>query len=236
MISIVIPTYNEAENIRDILIRTMDAMNAVRLSYEIIVVDDSSPDETVNIAINVLKNNGKVICRLGKPRSLSLSVLDGINAANGEAVVIMDADGSHPPELINEFYTHFSLGYDLAIASRYVAGGGTTGFSLSRKIISYGACLLGRFVTSVHDNTSGYFCIRRSCLEGVKLTPRGFKIGLEIFVKAKYRSYKEIPYIFSNRAKGKSKLGSKVMLQYILQLIELLRYRIFSGRRFGRRN
>ena len=232
MISIVIPTFNEAENIRDILIRTMDAMNVACLSYEIIVVDDYFLDGIADIAMDILKDNGKVICRIGKSRSLSLSILDGINAASGEIVVVMDADGSHPPELIHEFYSQFALGYDLVIASRYISGGGTIGFSLLRKVISYGACFLGRFVTSVRDNTSGYFCIRLSCFEGVKLTPRGFKIGLEIFVKARYRRYKEIPYIFSNRAKGKSKLSGKVTLQYILQLIELLQYRIFNRRRF----
>ena len=229
MISIVMPTYNEEENIRDILIRIVNVMNIAHLSYEIIVVDDSSLDETVNIAMDILNGYGKVICRIGKSRSLSLSVIDGINAASGQIVVVMDADGSHPPELIGEFYNQLALGFDLVIASRYIPGGGIRGLSLSRKIISYGACLLGKLVTSVHDNTSGYFCLRRFCLEGVNLTPLGFKIGLEIFVKAKYRHYKEIPYIFSKRVKGKSKLDSKVIVEYILQVIKLLRYRIFKS-------
>lgn len=225
VVSVIIPTYEEAETIFGILTRTMQVLGAVHIPYEIIVVDESPSEATTLKAKEILKNNGQVIRRIVQQRSLSLSVLEGIDRANGDTIVIMDADGSHPPELIPEFFRYLGLGYDLVIASRYIRGAEAIGCSLKRKIAYYGACILGRMVTTVRDNTSGYFCIKRSCLEQVKLVPRGFKIGLEIFVKARYSRYKEIPYVFSSRKKGKSKFGSKVMLQYVLQIIDLLRYR-----------
>ena len=98
------------------------------------------------------------------------------------------------------------------------------GFPVSRQIISRVACIFGLLVTTIKDNTSGFFCIRRRCLEGISLTPRGFKIGLEIFVKAKVSSFKEIPYTFINRSKGKSKLRSSLVIDYLFQIYNLKRY------------
>lgn len=226
MISIIIPTYNEAENIGEILKRIIEALRTVSINYEILVVDDASPDDTAGIAEKILGEAGRVIRRLSDKKSLSLSVLDGINQAKGQAIVVMDADGSHPPELIPVFIKQLEEGYDLIIGSRYVEGGGTRGFPFKRKFISGFACSLGRLVTEIKDNTSGFFCIKRSALEGVKLTPDGFKIGLEIFVKANHASFKEVPYIFSDRMKGKSKLKPKVVAQYLKQIHGLLLYKL----------
>jgi dolichol-phosphate mannosyltransferase len=173
----------------------------------------------------VLKNNGKVVRRREVTKSLSLSVLEGIEESNGDIIVIMDGDGSHPADLIPVFISNIKDGYDLIIGSRYVPGGGTKYFPLSRKIISRFACFLGKIVTRVKDNTSGFICVKKNALKGVNLTPAGFKIGLEIFVKADYHKFKEIPYIFINRRKGESKLKGITVLEYICQIVRLLRYR-----------
>jgi len=223
-LSLIVPTYNEADNIADILKRAINALE-VKAEYEILVVDDASVDNTAGIAQEALCGKGVVIRRQGT-KSLSLSVLDGIKAAKGDIIVVMDADGSHPPELIPSFIETFLAGYDLIIGSRYVKGGGTEGFPLRRKVISRFACFLGGFVTRIKDNTSGFFCIRKSALDGILLTPSGFKIGLEVFVKSDFRSFKEIPFIFVNRKKGESKLKGLTVLQYLCQIINLAVYKM----------
>lgn len=226
-ISVLIPTYNESDNIEETLRRTVVSLDGVKEKYEILVIDDGSGDNTAGIAEGFLVNRGHVIRRRGV-KSLSLSVLDGIKQAAGTIIVVMDADASHPPELIPKFMEEFNKGNDLVIASRYVKGAFTQDFPLSRKIFSRFACFIGRLVTGIEDNTSGFFGIRKSALECSSLTPQGFKIGLEIFVKANFRRYKEIPYTFVNRRKGKSKLSLKSLLQYALQVFFLLIYRVFK--------
>jgi len=225
MLSIIIPTFNEAQNVQEIIKRTQDTLNPLNIDYEILIVDDASGDGTADRAAKSLGTSGKVIRREGVSRSLSLSVLDGITQARGEMIVVMDADGSHPPELIPQFVKEIGNDHDLVIASRYCKGGGSSGFPLIRKLGSRFACLIGSIATPIKDNTSGFFCIKKDVLEGVTLTPKGFKIGLEVFVKAKVKSFKEIPYIFVNRKIGKSKLKANTVWQYFCQVNELSRHK-----------
>lgn len=119
----------------------------------------------------------------------------------------------------------------MIIGSRYVKGGGTLNFPLTRKIISHFSCFIGKLVTQVKDNSSGFFCIRKNALENVRLAPIGFKIGLEIFVKADINTFKEIPYTFANRKKGESKLKLKPVLQYPYQILLLLSYKRLKAKR-----
>jgi len=224
-VSVLIPTLNEAGNISDLLKRTINSLDSINIDYEILVIDDASPDNTADIAEKVLGQNGRVIRRKTDNKSLSHSVIDGIKQAKGDIILVMDGDGSHPPELIPSFIAGLYAGYDLIIGSRYVKGGSTLNFPLTRKIISHFACFIGKIVTSVKDNTSGFFCIRKKALEDAKLTPIGFKIGLEVFVKADIHSFKEIPYTFANRKKGESKLNLKPILEYLYQVLSLLFYK-----------
>jgi dolichol-phosphate mannosyltransferase len=149
----------------------------------------------------------------------------------------MDADFSHPPELLSEIRRNLET-HDLVVASRHVKGGGVSGWPLKRRIISGVAILMARPLTRVKDTTTGFFAVRRSCLEDVKLTPLGFKIGLECFVKAKWHSYIEVPFIFTDRKCGSSKLRRGEFLAYLKHLHLLYMYtlkrrirRLFSMRR-----
>lgn len=226
-VSVLLPTYNEAENIRVLLPRLMRVLDNAARSYEILVIDDASGDHTADIAEAILAQQGRVIRRADRERSLSLSILEGIKEAANNLIVVMDADSSHPPELIPVFLENLRQGNDLVIASRYVKGGGFCDFPLTRKFASRLACIIGRLVTPVKDNTSGFFGIRKAALEKVELSPYGFKIGLEVFVKARFNKFKEVPYIFTNRKKGKSKFGAKVTAQYFYHLLQLIIYKLF---------
>jgi len=225
-ISVIIPAYNEAESIGEVISRSEAVLNKEGIDYEIVVIDSSVDDETAKAAQSALGNSGRVIRRLCGQAGLSLSVLEGIKEAQGDTIIVMDADASHPPELIPEFTKSMRQGFELVIASRYIQGSSTAGFPLLRRIISRLGCLLGAMVTDIKDNTSGFFCIKKACLEGVSLRPCGFKIGLEIFVKAHYASHKEIPYLFTSRKKGRSKLNMTAGMQYLYQVLCLTFYKI----------
>lgn len=227
-LSVLVPTFNEASNIKDLIQRTAKALEGVGIDYEILIIDDASVDNTAEIAQKALKGRGEVICRQAKNRSLSHSVLDGISRANGNIISVIDADCSHPPELIPSLFNALNDQIDLAIASRYVAGGGTEGFPFKRRLASRFACLISSIVTDVKDNTSGFFMIKKEVLEGVELTPLGFKIGLEIFVKANIKGFKEIPYIFADRKKGRSKLKILHVAQFFHHIILLLKYKRYK--------
>ncbi|MCM8781409.1 MAG: polyprenol monophosphomannose synthase [Candidatus Omnitrophica bacterium] len=224
-VSIIVPTYNEAENIAEVLERIVKILDSIKVTHEIIVVDDASLDNTASIAESVLYQRGKVIRRIEKRRSLSLSVLDGIRQARGNVLIVLDGDGSHPPEIIPQLLEDLRQGYDLVIASRYIKGSTVQRSPFYRRVISKIACILGRMVTEIRDNSSGFFCIRKSALEDVNVAHCGFKIGLEIFVKAKINSFKEIPYVFVNRKRGRSKFDFKAVVYYLYQVILLLFYK-----------
>ena len=139
----------------------------------------------------------------------------------------MDADGSHDvaviPALIRAIRDD---GNELAVGSRYIRGGGIRDWPLHRVIISRVAVLMATPLTRVKDITSGFFFFQRRIIDGVHLNPIGFKIGLEVFVKARYSRFCEVPYTFTDRVQGKSKLSGKVIWQYLLQLCNLIAYRI----------
>lgn len=161
LVSVLLPTYNEAENISEIIQRVIRVLDGTRIEYEILVIDDASVDNTAKVAQRELGKKGRVIRRVSDKKSLSLSVVDGIRQGKGNIIVVMDADGSHPAELIPEFVKAVGDGYDLVVGSRYIKGGRTENFPFQRKIISKVACFLGRAVTDIKDNTSGFFCIRK---------------------------------------------------------------------------
>jgi len=236
MISLVIPTYNEAKNIRQIIIKSAKALSKCSEPSEIIVVDDNSSDGTGHI-VQVMKKLNKGLgrselrlCVRKKERDLSTAVLKGFSLARGSIVGVIDADLSHNPELIPRLVEPLQKeNADISVGSRYVKGGGVKDWPVIRKGISRAATLLARLLTPVKDPMSGYFFIRKAIVQKAAKTmkPKGYKILLELLVKTKHGPVTEVPYIFNDRVKGTSKIGSKVMLKYVTQLWDLYWYRMF---------
>ncbi len=225
LVSIIIPTYNEAENIAALVPRIFGSMDKRGLKSEVVIVDDNSPDGTGEIAEGMkAKFDVKVIHRRGK-LGLSTAVIEGIEKAEGEIVGVMDADLSHSPELIPELVEPIARNeFDVTVGSRYSNGWGITDWPVKRRMISKGATMLARPLTGVKDPMSGFFFFNRRVIEGKDLNPSGYKIGLEIIVKSG-SNIKEIPYTFIDRKHGKSKLGLKEDVQYLIHLARLYWYK-----------
>ncbi len=223
MISIIIPTYNERDNLDELISRIDKSLNG--LSHEIIIVDDNSPDGTANRAKELSSRHPvKVIVR-PKKLGLSSAVMDGLNIARGDVIAVMDADLQHPPEMLPDLYKRIEEGCDIAIASRYIKGGSVENWSLIRRIISKGSIILAWTllprVRWVRDPASGYFMFRRHVIEDCELNPRGFKILMEVLVKGNYSKVCEVPYTFGLRRRGTSKLGASTIISYILHILDL---------------
>ena len=218
MISIVVPTYNERKNLEELVERISKTLNNASLSFELIIIDDNSPDGTGELAEGFKKKfNIAVLHRKGK-KGLASAVLDGFKIAKGDIFCVMDADLSHPPEVIPRLYEAIkSEKAEIAVGSRLVAGGGSTDWPWYRKIVSYVARAFARPLTNVKDSTSGYFMVKKSVIEGVALSPIGFKILLEILAKGNYNKATEVPIVFANREGGESKLGTKEIFEYLKQ-------------------
>ena len=227
MISVVVPTYNEAATIPLLVARLAAALQG--RPWELVVIDDASPDGTADIAERLGRDAPvRVVRRKGK-LGLASAVIDGFAAAGGETLVVMDADLSHPPEVVPRLVDAIANGTDLAVGSRYVAGGRTVDWPLRRRVVSRVACLMGNALVPVRDATSGFFALRREVVEGVRLNPIGFKIGFEVIARGRYRSVVEIPYTFRDREAGRSKFGTREVASYGLQLLQVARDRL-TGR------
>ena len=221
MISIVIPTYNEAGSLPTLVQRLGSALGG--RDWELIVVDDGSPDGTADLAAAMAPRLPvRVVRRPGK-LGLASAVLDGFRAATGDILVCMDADLSHPPEVVPHLVDALTDGADLAVGSRYVAGGGVEDWPLKRRIVSRVACLMGNALVPVRDATSGFFALRRSVIDGVHLNPIGFKIGFEVIARGRYATVVEVPYTFRDREHGSSKFGRREVAQYVQQLGQIAR-------------
>lgn len=225
MISLIIPTYNEAENIVFLLDRVSSICSTKPYEAEIIVVDDNSPDKTwekVEIVKDQKKGAIRLLRRFNK-RGLSSAVLEGFSIAKGTILGVMDADLSHPPEMIPEFVDPIiKADADFTIGSRYIKGAKIDNWPFRRKITSKLARLLARPFTDVKDPLSGFFFIRREIIDETRLYPIGFKIGLEIIVKGNYKNLIEIPITFADRRFGESKLTSRQRIDYLIQLFQLI--------------
>jgi len=231
-VSIIIPTYNESENIIQVLKSIVEHIPK-DIATEAIVVDDNSPDGTGKVVedyINDVQNKTGftvgVIHRKTKS-GLSSAILDGIGHSSGETIVVMDSDFSHPPKIIPRLIEEIKISKcDIVIASRFITGGAIEGWSIKRKLISKTAKGIAKAGLGVNesDPMSGFFAFRRKILEGIKLDAIGYKMLLEILVKTKGAKVKEIPYTFTNRTRGSSKLDSSTMFDYVKSVWKLYRY------------
>lgn len=223
MISIVIPTYNERDTISELIRRILDVCKSYNI--EIIIVDDNSPDGTGSIAEDLSKKYPLKVIHRERKLGLSSAVLEGISTSSGDRICVMDADLSHPPEIIPRLIEE-SKNADIVIASRYIKGGSIKNWPLKRRLISLGATLLARPLAKVKDPITGFFLFKRNVIEGIELDPIGFKICLEILVKGRYKTIKEIPFTFCDRSSGASKLNSKEIVRYIKHLKKLYKSRL----------
>ncbi|MBR3307894.1 MAG: polyprenol monophosphomannose synthase [Lachnospiraceae bacterium] len=223
MLSIVVPTYNEKDNVRPLLDRIDKALTGI--PWELIFVDDST-DETPEV-IKEIQESGKRV-RLhhrDTEKGLATAVVKGFELAEGDFVACMDADLQHPPEVLRDMYAAMLAHADMAIPSRFIPGGSDGGLDFIRKVISGTARYMGKIMLPclrlISDPTSGLFMLRRELLDGVKLDPTGWKIMVEVLAMCPVKNVLETPYAFHDRESGESKLSTKVSLQYIQQLCKL---------------
>ena len=189
-VSVIVPTYREAENLPSLIPRIAVALSGAAMQGEILVVDDNSPDHTEQACAQLAaKYPVRLIVRRAE-RGLSGAVIEGMRQAQGEVLVVVDADLSHPPEMIPDLVRAIEDGAEFAIGSRYVAGGGTDeNWGLLRWLNSKAATLLARPLTTARDPMAGFFALNRTTFESAEhLNPIGYKIGLELMVKCGCRS------------------------------------------------
>lgn len=239
--SLVIPTYNERANIKNI-VKSLSQLLDQRIpeSYELIVVDDDSPDRTWEVALSLIPEYSQLrVMRRQHERGLSSAVIRGWQVARGQCLGVIDGDLQHPPYILLQLLSAIEQGADLAVASRHVEGGGVSSWSFVRRLLSRGAQLVGLILLPgvlgrISDPMSGYFVVRRSCIAGVTLHPLGYKILIEVLGRGNVGSIAEVGYVFQERQDGESKVTWK---QYIEYLHHLLRLRLSQGRigRFSQR-
>ncbi len=207
-LSLIVPTYNEAENLPLLAERVRRAMGDC--SFEIIVVDDNSPDGTAEVARALSRDYPlTLVVRTGE-RGLASAVAAGFGVATGPVLGVMDADLQHPPEHLRPMLAAIDEGADLVVASRYGPGGvNDSGFI--RRSMSRAATLLARLLIRsarvTPDPLSGFFLLRRDIVDGVGLNPKGYKILLEVLVRGNARHVTSLPYVFQRRLKGNSKFN-----------------------------
>jgi len=222
-LSVLVPTYNEAENAPPLVKRVTTALAGI--DFELIFIDDST-DGTEQVLGELAREEPRVriLHRTGR-RGLATAVMEGIALAKGDVVCVLDADLQHPPEVVpvlRDALEHTEA--DLAIASRYVPGGGYD-FTVARRIVSRVATMMAWMLLararSVSDPLSGFFAFRRAVVDGVRLRPVGFKILLEILIRGRISRVVEVPYRFHVRGAGKSKLTALQNLEYLRHLLAL---------------
>jgi dolichol-phosphate mannosyltransferase len=230
-LTVIIPTFNEESNIRNIVMAVDAVYHEHSLNGQILVVDDNSSDATIRIVNELKRTNENVeILVREKDHGLSQSVADGFSHAMSEVFVVIDADFSHPPILIPSMLGEILKGNDVVIGSRYMDGGGIRDWPLKRRIISLGATVLGRTLfPTITDPVSGFFAIRKSVVSGAPLKPRGYKILLEVLGKGQWKRSTEIPFEFIDREIGTSKLKLKTIIEYAWQVLDILGFSILHG-------
>ena len=234
-LTMVVPTYNERDRLGELVTALFDGCGQHGVELELVIVDDNSPDGTGAIADELARTRRmQVIHRAGK-LGLGTAVVAGFGVASSEIVGVMDADFSHPPALVPRMLAVLrATNADVLVASRYVPGGSTPDWPLMRRIMSRSACFAARGLSPIRDAASGFFLIRRSIAQGVQIKAGGFKICLELLVRAWPTRIVEIPYRFDDRELGESKMSKKEAAGYLFQLKDLYGVRLTGPRKAAR--
>jgi dolichol-phosphate mannosyltransferase len=227
-LSLVIPTFNEAKNLPELIDRLASVLDACLPGrYELIVVDDDSPDESWAEALRLADRYPALrVMRRRREKGLSTAVVRGWQAARGEVLGVIDADLQHPPEVVERLWMEMARGADLATGSRHVSGGGVSDWSAIRRALSrsaqlLGLCVLPGVVGRVSDPMSGYFMVRRSAIADTALSPLGYKILLEVIGRGRIGRVAEVGYVFRERSAGESKVTSRQYIDYLRHLFRL---------------
>lgn len=229
-LALIIPTLREAKNIQPLLCRIRTALDACDVAYEVIVVDDDSGDGIEEAVGEIASADPRIrlIVRRGE-RGLAGAVLRGWAETDAAFLAVMDADLQHPPEMLPGLWAELEAGADLVVGSRYAAGGSLCGWTPLRQMISrIAVCMtlpVQRSGIRAYDPMSGFFMVRRRCVDGLELQQSGFKILLEILARGEIRSVVEVPFTFGRRQAGASKASIRVALDYAALLIRLYRQR-----------
>jgi len=232
--AVIIPTYNEKENIEALVMQLF----ALPVAARVIVVDDHSPDGTGEIADRLASEHGgrvDVVHRAGK-LGLGTAYIAGFKralAVGADLICTMDADFSHNPRYIPGMVDKTGQGYDLVIGSRYVRGGGASGCTFDRQLLSWGANAFARTVLSLqaHDTTAGFRCYRRAVLEGLDLDEikaSGYSFLIEMLYRVQRQGWRvgEVPIIFENRRLGTSKVSKDEIIKALGTVLRLGRLRL----------
>ena len=223
-LSIISPTLNEAETVPRLVEELERAL--ADISFEILIVDDNSPDGKWSIAQNITLTNPRVrsLRRMQNP-GLGAAVIDGFSAAKGDVLACIDADLQHDPSILPRMLEELQHGADIVVGSRHVDGGSTGEWGRLRRVQSWIANKMAQFLLGVRlkDPMSGYFLVWRKDFDEIRehLNGKGFKILLEILSNLHASKIKEVPYTFRPRTQGQSKLSWRVILQYVQQLWRL---------------
>jgi dolichol-phosphate mannosyltransferase len=234
-LALVIPTLCEAENIGGLLQHVRSVLDPVGIAYEILVVDDDSSDGTGDVVSAIAKQDPRVrlLVRKGQ-RGLSGAILHGWQNTDATILGVMDADLQHPPELLPQLVAGIRSGHDLVIGSRYTPGGDLGKWNPMRKFLSAAAVWvtwpLQRPKLRAKDPMSGFFLVRRRCLDQIPFQQSGFKLLLEVLACGHIHSVEEVPFAFGSRYRGASKAGFKVGWDYARLLARLYARKYGFGR------
>ena len=233
-LALTLPTLREAENLPGLLRHLRSVLDPLKIPYEILVVDDDSRDGTEEIVSAIAAEDPRVrlLVRKGE-RGLSGAILYGWRHTDAAILGVMDADLQHPPEVLPRLISAILAGNDLAIGSRYIEGGRLGQWNPVRKFLSAAAVWatwpIQRAGMRARDPMTGFFLVRRECLDGIQFQPSGFKLLLEILVRGRIRSVEEVPLSFGLRSQGASKANFKVGWDYAKLLARLYADRFGFG-------
>lgn len=220
-VSVIVPTYNEKESIVPLVERIDAALK--NINYEIVFVDDNSPDGTGQVIQKLATRFPIQFISREKKDGLASAILQGFAAAHGSYIGAINADLQHPPEVLKGLVHSLQEGSEIAIASRYIPGGGIRDWGWWRRSVSWGATTFARLllpkIRSVHDPLSGCYLMQKEIIPSPDHKVPGFKILLEVLMQGQYEKVSEVPYVFVPRQHGKSKLGFRQTIEFLWQIV-----------------
>lgn len=234
-VALAIPTLREAQCLPCVLDGARSVLASCGRPFEMLVVDDDSCDGTAEVVRCMAASDGRIrlLERRGE-RGLAGAILYGWQHTDASILAVMDADLQHPPDLLAGLVAAVEAGADLAIASRYAQGASSADPNPLRRVLSAAFTWMTRPLLPaglrVRDPLSGFFAVRRRCVENILFRPTGFKLLLEILVRGRVSSVVEIPYAFGRRGGGRSKAGLRVAWDYLQLVMQLYRARFRAGR------